>query len=57
MIGMPAGLPSEIIGRYQARKKAMQASTARVAEKRAVLEVARTTSLSRHTVARLRCEE
>ncbi|MCY4584798.1 MAG: hypothetical protein OXB98_02050 [Bryobacterales bacterium] len=54
---MPAGLPSEIIGRYQARKKAMQASTARVAEKRAVLEVARTTSLSRHTVARLRCEE
>ena len=34
MIGMIAGLAGEIIGRYQARKKAKQASAARIGEKR-----------------------
>ena len=41
MIGMIAGLAGEIIGRYQARKKAKQAAAARIEEKRADLEVAR----------------
>ena len=41
MIGIIAGLATEVIGRYQGRKKARQASAARIAEKRADLEVAR----------------
>ena len=39
MIGIIAGLAGEVIGRFQARKKAKQAAAARIEQKRADLEV------------------
>ena len=50
MIGVIAELAGQIVGRYQARKKAKQAAAARIEEKRADLEVARID-------AEIRCQE
>ena len=41
MIGIIAGLAGEVIGRFQARKKAKQAAAGRIEQKRADLEVAK----------------
>ena len=49
MIGIIAGLAGEVIGRFQARKKAKQAAAARIEERRADLEVTKIEAEIRRT--------